>query len=268
MKREIGIIGMIICIVVGFSLGWFIPGLFTEPAPTPLIDQIQARGYIIVGTSADYPPFENKTYPGGEIVGFDIDVSQMIADALGVTLQMQDIGFDSLIGACRAGTIDMIAAAMTYNTVRAAQLAASITYISVSQVVIVKNDSLVFPAPISNLTDLIGFEVGCQLGTVMQTELEAIVGITVYTYASADVLIQDLNAGGIDAAYVDGPIFNAWEGTYVLRIIYSSEETPLALWTRHGEPALLYEINKVIFDSYQDGSMYTLINKWFGNVTA
>ncbi len=267
MKREIAILGIIIGIVVGFSVGWFIPGLLTEPAPTPLLDQIQDRGYIIVGTSADYPPFENKTYPGGEIVGFDIDVSQMIADALGVTLQMQDIGFDSLIGACKAGTIDMIAAAMTYNAQRAAQLAASTTYISVSQVVIVKNSSLDFPAPITNLTDLIGFDVGCQSGTVMQDELDAISGINVFTYASADVLIQDLNAGGIDAAYVDGPIFNAYETTYVLRVIYSSEEEPLALWTRHGEPALLYEINKVIFDSYQDGSMYTLINQWFGNVT-
>jgi len=268
MKREIAILGIIIGIAVGFAVGWFVPGLFTEPTPTPLIDQIKTRTYIIVGTSADYPPFENKTYPGGVIVGFDIDVSQMIADELGVTLQMQDIGFDSLIGACRAGTIDMIAAAMTYNAERAVQLAASATYISVSQVVIVKNNSLDFLAPITNLTALIGFDVGCQSGTVMQDELEAIPGINVFTYASADILIQDLNAGGIDAAYADGPIFNAWEGTYDLRIIYSSEEEPLALWTRHGEPALLYEINKVIFDSYQDGRMYTLINKWFGNVTA
>ena len=268
MKREIGILGMIICIVVGFAAGWFIPGLFTEPTPTPLIDEIQTRGYIIVGTSADYPPFENKTYPGGVIIGFDIDVSQMIADELGVTLQMQDIGFDSLIGACRAGTIDMIAAAMTYNAERATQLAASATYISVSQVVIVKNNSVDFPAPITNLTDLITYDVGCQSGTVMQDELDDITGINVFTYASADILIQDLNAGGIDAAYVDGPIFNAWEGTYDLRKIYTSAEEPLALWTRHGEPALLYEINKVIFDSYQDGRMYALINKWFGNVTA
>ena len=268
MRREIGILGMIICIAAGFTVGLFIPGLFTEPTPTSLIDRIQARGYIIVGTSADYPPFENKTYPGGVIVGFDIDVSQMIADELGVTLQMQDIGFDSLIGACRAGTIDMIAAAMTYNAQRATQLAASVTYISVSQVVIVKNNSVDFTGPITSLDNLTTYEVGCQSGTVMQDELEAIPGITVTTYASADILIQDLNAGSIDAAYVDGPIFNAWEGTYDLRVIFSSAEEPLALWTRHGEPALLYEINKVIFDSYQNGSMYALINKWFGNVTA
>ena len=268
MKREIGILGMIICIVVGFGAGWFIPGLFVEPTPTPLIDQIKDRGYIIVGTSADYPPFENKTYPGGLIVGFDIDVSQMIADELGVTLQMQDIGFDSLIGACRAGTIDMIAAAMTYNAQRAAQLAASATYISVRQVVIVKNSSLDFPSPITNLTALIGFDVGCQSGTVMQDELDAISGIIVVAQASADILMQDLNAGGVDAVYVDGPIYDAWKNTFDLRVIYSSEEEPLALWTRHGEPALLYEMNKVIFDSYQDGRMNTLINKWFGNVTA
>ncbi|MHA1257454.1 MAG: hypothetical protein ACTSPS_17835, partial [Promethearchaeota archaeon] len=97
---------------------------------------------------------------------------------------------------------------------------------------------------------------------------DAISGINVFAQASADVVMQDLNADVVDAVYVDGPIFYAWKGTFDLRVIYSSEEELLALWTRHGEPALLYEINKVIFDSYQDGSMYTLINKWFGNVTA
>jgi polar amino acid transport system substrate-binding protein len=266
MKREIAILGMIVCIVVGLLVGWFIPGLFTAPTPTPLIDQIKTRGHIIVGTSADYPPFENKTYPAGEIVGFDIDVSQMIADELGVTLEMKDMDFDSLIGACRAGTIDMIAAAMTYNADRAKQLAPSITYIFVRQVVIVKNSSSL--TTITSLNDLVGKDVGCQSGTVMQTELNAITGINVFAYASVDILIQTLDAEGIDAAYVDGPIYDAWADGIDLRIIYSSGEEPLALWCKQGEQALLYEINKVIFESYQDGSMYTLINKWFGNVTA
>jgi ABC-type amino acid transport substrate-binding protein len=267
MKREFAILGMVICIIGGFLGGWFIPGLFTAPAATPLIDQIQSRGYILVGTSADYPPFENKTYPGGEIIGFDIDLSQWIADDLGVTLNMVDMAFDSLIGACQAGTIDMIAAAMTYTPSRAKNLDPSITYITSSQVVIVKNSSSLTITSLDNLTT---YTVGVQAGTVMQQELEALgmtLGDNLLAYPRATDLMQNLDIGTVDAAYVDGPIFTAYSSTYNIKIIFSSDPEPLALWIRLGQPTLLYQINKVIFDSYQDGSMFTLIDKWFGNAT-
>ncbi len=268
MKREYAVLGMVILFIVGGLIGWLIPGLFTtSPTQTPLLDQIQSRGYINVGTSADYPPFENKTYPGGVIVGFDIDLSQMIADEIGVDLQMVDMDFDSLIGGCQAGTIDMIAAAMTYTTERAKQIDPSITYITSRSVVIVKNSSLLTITSLDNLTD---YTIGVQSGTVMQQELEDL-GMTypdLVAYPRATDLMENLDLGTVDAVYVDGPIFTAYSATYAIKIIYSSEPDPLALWVRHGQPTLLYQINKVIFDSYQDGSMVTLINKWFGNVTA
>ena len=272
MKREFAILGIVIGIIGGFLIGWLVPPLFV-PAPearVSLLDQIISRDYILVGTSPDYPPFENKTYPGGQIVGFDIDVSQMIADQIGVTLQMVEMDFDSLIGGCVAGTIDMIAAAMTYTPQRAEELAASSTYFTVSQVVMVRNDSTMFPVPIADLTDLADSTVGVQSGTVMQEEIDAIAtanNITVVAFPRVDLLVAELVADTIDAAYVDGPIFDAWAATEDLRKIFSTGLEPLALWTRLGEPELLYEINDVILSSYLDGSMYDLINLWFGNVT-
>ena len=267
MKREIAILGIIIGIAVGFSAGWFIPGLFAPVEGPSLLEEIQTRDYLLVGTSADYPPFENKTYPGGEIIGFDINVSKLIADEIGVPLQMVDMDFDSLIAACRSGTIDMIAAAMTYTPARAQQLAASVTYFTVSQIVVVRNDSVDFPNPITSLDDLATFDVGCQSGTVMQTELDATSGVIVFPYARADLMMQDLVAGLIDAVYIDGPILDASPDKEDLKIIYSTGDEPLALWTRLGESELLYSINKAVFDAYQSGAMAELVNYWFGNVT-
>ncbi|MFX1411846.1 MAG: ABC transporter substrate-binding protein [Promethearchaeota archaeon] len=222
-----------------------------------------SRGELIVGTSADYPPFENFSWPyTGEIIGFDVDVSQLIADELGVTLTMTHIDFTQLIATCKAGTVDMIAAAMTYTPERAESLAPSITYITVSQVVMVKDASPL--TTITNLTDLIGHTIGCQSGTVMQDELEAIAGISVVAYPSAIVLMTNLLADNVEAAYVDEPIFNYYNRTEDLRIIYSTGSEPLALWTRHGEPELLYVMNEVIFEAYLDGTMYDLIDTWFG----
>ena len=264
MKREIAIIGIIAGIAIGFGLGWFIPPLLTQPEGKSLIDQIKDRGELIVGTSADYPPFENFTWPyTGEIQGFDVNVSRWIADELGVDLVMTHIDFAQLISACKAGTIDMIAAAMTYTEDRAESLTPSITYINSSNVVMVKNSSSL--TDITDLTELVGVgDIGCQSGTVFQWDLEEITGMSFTAYPSAIVLMTNLLADNVVAAYVDKATFEFYNRTEDLRIIYDSGTEPLSLWTRHGQPELLYVMNEVILQAYITGRMYILIDSWFG----
>ena len=71
---------------------------------------------IIVGTSADYPPFEYVE--NGKIVGFDIELITSLLEALDYTVEVQDIGFDSLVPSLVTGKIDVIAAAMTITPSR------------------------------------------------------------------------------------------------------------------------------------------------------
>jgi polar amino acid transport system substrate-binding protein len=266
LRREIAVVGIIAAIAVGLLGGWFIPSPIAPSARTSLLDQIVARGELIVGTSADYPPFENKTYPAGEIVGFDIDLSEMIADEIGVTLQMVDIPFDSLIAACSAGTVDMLAAGLTYTQERADQLAASITYINVSQVIIAMNNSGI---SINTINDVTAHTVGVQTGTVMYDELGPdglgmIVGVELILYDNANDLMVALDGGGIDLAYIDEPVFTAWKAIYDIEVLFSTGTDPFALWTRHGQPELLYIMNKVIYESYLTESIFNVINLWFG----
>jgi ABC-type amino acid transport substrate-binding protein len=268
IKREIAIVAIVVALGIGLLGGWFIPSPIVGTR-TPLLDQIVARNSFIVGTSADYPPFENKTYPGGVIVGFDIDLSELIADEIGVPLQMVDIPFDSLIAACRAGTIDMIAAAMTYTEDRAKSLNPSLTYFNAARAVIALNDSGI---TIASIEDVTAYTVGVQKGTVMYEELgpeglDMTVGVDLFVYDNAQDLMIALDTAAIQLAYVDEPVYNAWKDIYNLELLFNTEPDPLALWTRHGEPELLYVMNKVIHDSYMDGSIYDVINLWFGNVT-
>jgi len=263
MKREFAVLGIVAALAIGLLSGWFIPSPLTEPEDASLISTIKTRGTLNVGTSADYPPFENFTYPfTGAIEGFDVDVAQLIADDLGVDLNMMHLDFGNLISACSAGTIDMVAAAMTYNEERAAALAASVTYISVSQVVIVKESSIL--TNISSLDELGLLTIGCQTGTVMQQELIDVGNITVNAYPSAVVLMTNLINDVVDAAYVDEPVFTSYNITENLRVIFSTGSEPLALWTRYGEPGFLYVMNNAILTGYLDNTMFTLIDKWFG----
>ncbi len=263
--RGIAAIALIIGIAVGFSVGWFAPALL-PPAPAPsFIAQIQDRGTLIVGTSSDWPPFEIYNTTTDQYEGFDIDLSDMIADYLNVTVTWVDMDFDALPAACIAGTIDMIAAAMFVTPIRAQQLAHSVPYIRTNQVVIVKGNSTL---TITDLEDLEGYDVGVQSGTVEDFDLtdlvDAGVGINLIRYARADIMLADLEAGGLDAAYVDEPVFTVYAGIYSFKTIFTVPAPPTALFCRWETPDLLQAMNTVILNAFADGTMDALIAQWFG----
>src|SRR4051812_47325674 len=71
---------------------------------------------LVMGFSADYPPFEFKK--NGEVVGLDIDVAREVAQALGFSLVLQDMDFSALIPALQSGRIDFAMSGMTLNEER------------------------------------------------------------------------------------------------------------------------------------------------------
>ena len=264
MKREIAIIGFIALFGVGLITGWFVPGLL---APTPgetLVEEIQRRGELIVGTDAPWPPFELYNTTTSTWEGFDIDLSQMIADELNVTLTMTNILFDELIGACKSGTIDMIAAAMMVRHSRAQELAHSVTYIRVNEVIVTKGSSVI---TITSLDDLSSYVVGCQSGTTQYDALVAIPGLTegvnLFAYPKADTLMLNLENGVVDLVFVDEPVVSVWAKVYSLKIIFTVPAEPMAMWCQWEEPELMMVINKVILEAYRDGVMDDLYEKWF-----
>jgi polar amino acid transport system substrate-binding protein len=267
MKREMAVIGIAAALAVGLLGGWFIPSPFIGGGTrTPLLDIIQTRGYITIATSADYKPFEymNTSALPPEIIGFDVDLCGWIADELGVTIQWSDRNFGGLIAACAAGKVDMVAAALTYTANRSTYLAASSTYITVGQAVIVKNTSSL---TISSLSDLDGHDTGVQAGTTLYDDLVTAGVTTITTHITVDALMLDLISGtGVEAVYIDEPVFIAWSKTYGLKMILQSGTEEFVLWTRYGEPELLFEINNVILDSFLDGRMYDNLEKWL-NIT-
>ena len=74
--------------------------------------RVQAAGKLVVGTSADYPPFEfyNSNY---ELDGFDIALIREIADRLGVEVEFKDFAFGGLLDALRLGQVDVAISAIS-----------------------------------------------------------------------------------------------------------------------------------------------------------
>ncbi len=92
---------------------------------------------IKMGTNASFPPFEYVE--GSDIVGFDISMSQAIAEDMGKKLEIVDMKFDALLSALDAGNIDFAAAGMSATEERKQHVDFSESYYSSAQVIIVQN---------------------------------------------------------------------------------------------------------------------------------
>ena len=129
---------------------------------------------LTMGTNAAFPPYE--FYENETIVGIDAVIAGLIADQLGMKLDIQDMDFDAIIPAVVSGKIDMGMAGMTVTDERLQSVSFSESYATGVQVVIVPEGS-----PIENvdqLFSLIDEGEDVQIGTQNAT--------TGFIYASDD----------------------------------------------------------------------------------
>ncbi|MBR5336743.1 MAG: transporter substrate-binding domain-containing protein [Lachnospiraceae bacterium] len=94
------------------------------------------NGKIVMGTNAEFPPYE--FIEDGQVIGIDADMMQAIADKLGMDLKIENMEFDSIIGAVQSGKIDVGVAGMTVTEDRKKNVDFSDTYYTGRQVIIVK----------------------------------------------------------------------------------------------------------------------------------
>lgn len=88
-----------------------------EAAVALLPDDIAERGTLRVGVNPEYPPNEYKNAQG-EIVGWGVDLAEAVAAKLGLTIEWEDAGFDTIIPKIQGGGLDMGSSSFTDNPER------------------------------------------------------------------------------------------------------------------------------------------------------
>ena len=129
---------------------------------------------LTMGTNAAFPPYE--FYENETIVGIDAVIAGLIADELGMKLDIQDMDFDAIIPAVVSGKIDMGMAGMTVTDERLQSVSFSESYATGVQVVIVPEGSPI--ETVDQLFSLIEDGEDVQIGTQNAT--------TGFIYASDD----------------------------------------------------------------------------------
>ncbi|MER2064537.1 MAG: transporter substrate-binding domain-containing protein, partial [Alkalibacterium sp.] len=168
------------------------------------LERVQEEGVLVVGTSADFPPFEFYAEVDGErqVVGMDMMIAQKIADDLGVELEIQDIGFDSLLPALEARNVDVVIAGMTPTEERRKSVDFSEIYFKTFQNVMVRaEDEDVY----TSLESLKGLPIGVQTGSLQEGLAEQIEDARLMSLTDLNDLLLALKTNRIEAIVMQGP---------------------------------------------------------------
>jgi polar amino acid transport system substrate-binding protein len=160
---------LIAVIVVSFLL--VVPhALFSKDAssdPESTLEKIKASGKLVVGTSADYPPYEFHLLDekDSDLVGIDIDIAKVIASEIGVQLEVKDLIFSRIFKALDSGEIDIAIAGLHPTEERKKIACFSDIYYQAIQCVLIRKENA---DRIKTIEDLRGKTVGVQRDSIQE----------------------------------------------------------------------------------------------------
>ncbi len=238
----------------------------TKGQPAPAADdswnKVKAAGKLLVGTSADYAPFEsyNSSY---QITGFDIAVIDAIATQLGVTSELNDFAFDGLGSAVQLGQIDTAISAISVTPERQAVVDFSNVYYATTDAILVKADSTL-NAQTPNLltTTRLGVQQGSVYEGYAQTKLVDTGKMpqkNLYVYQDMGAAITDLKAGRIEAVWLGLlPAQDFVAGGGVKIAAQGQNQQLYGIVVKKGATALQAKINDALTTLQNDGTMAKL----------
>ena len=218
---------------------------------------------LVVGSSATYPPFAYEN-PQKQIVGFDVDVINAVAQKSGLKVRVINTPWTGIFASLNNGDIDIIVSGVTINDKRKQSYWFTPPYFEARQLMAVPAGSTV-----KTLKDLNGKKVGVVIGSAGDDIASAAFGKTsanIRRFESTPVMIQELAGAGLDAAIGDNGV-----------IAYRVQEQPklktvedpafpkeyFGIVVKQGNKALLDRLNAGLAGIRADGTYATLYRKWF-----
>lgn len=214
------------------------------------IEQIKKAGKIVVGTSADYPPYEFHLLneQEGELVGIDIDIARAIAQALGVKLEVKDIIFSRLFDALEEDKIDIAIAGLHPTEARKKKANFSDVYYQAIQAIVIRAENT---DRIKTIEDLRGKIVGVQKDTMQEDMARShIEGANFVVRETIEELIINLQKQLVDALILEKPVAESYVQRNKDFVIVTSKEfldkMGSAIAVRKSDTDLLTEINSIL----------------------
>ena len=226
----------------------------SESASLPEGDNV-----LTMATNAAFPPYEY--YDGEVVVGIDAEIAALIAEKLGMTLEIVDIDFNSIVTSVQTGKYDMGMAGMTVTEERLENVSFSKSYATGVQVIIVKEGSA-----IASVDDLANAEmIGVQEATTGHIYCEGDYGTDhVTAFTTGANAVQALLTDKVDCVVIDNEPAKAFvaanEGLKILDTEYVTEDYAICVAKENTE--LLAKIDAALEELITDGSVQAIIDKY------
>lgn len=225
---------------------------------------------IIVGSSADFAPFEYVDEITGELKGFDLDLMRAIGEELGLEVEIKNVAWDGIIPGLMSGNYNVIASGLTITEERKEVVNFTDSYINAGQVVAVRAGDTSITSP----DDLAGKKVAVQVNTtgdlavteMMENGSVRVAEIRRFNNAP-DAFLELMN-GGVEAVVIDlgvaGEQFKATPGIYQMAgEAFTVEEYGFGL--RKGDTELLEKINTALATLRTNGKYDEIYQKYLGD---
>jgi polar amino acid transport system substrate-binding protein len=273
------VVTLVMVLVMGVGLWIIFRSLREEEDKT--WERILRTGVLPICTDPSWPPFEFYGGDTGQIVGFDRDLADLLAQGFSASVGTQSVGaesvgadsvrvqivtvaFDSLYDALLSGRCDVVLSALPYESFRTQDVAYSMAYFNAGLVLVVREDT----TEIQGLPDLEDRVVGVEWGFVAegdarQMRLLRTLGLRRYT-TPADAL-RAVHSGEVDVALVDHisalEYLRECEGLQIAADPITHVDYVMPV--RPDSHRLLGEIDRLLLEMRGDGTLSMLEDRWF-----
>lgn len=224
-------------------------------------------GTLTVGTSADYPPFENLE--NGEAVGLDIDIAKAVAEELGLTCEVKNLQFDAILPAIQSGgQVDVGISGITVDPDRKKTVDFTSSYYTDDQAIAVMKDSNIKKDNATEELNKAGVVIAVQSGTTGEDYCkENFPNATIQPYGNSTDAFAAMQAGQANAvctnaAVVKNMLSTAYTNAEVIMSVATGEEYAVAVSKDNQD--LTKAIDNAIKKLTDNGKIEEMTNKWLG----
>lgn len=225
------------------------------------------KGQLTTCTHLPYAPFQLEQR--GKVVGFDVDMIDLVAKRMGVPQKVIDTPFETIKtgAALNGGKCDIAAAGMTIKPDRAKFVDFSAPYFRATQGLMTKKGG-----GVAGLDALKGRKLGSQAGTTGEDYVRE-KGLDPRSFENSQAELDGLRTGQVDVIVQDTPVVRYWlkdpaNGAYELASELQTNEQYGYAVRKGDNPGLLRFVNEAIAGAKRDGTYKKLYEKWMGPMPA
>ena len=218
---------------------------------------------LSVATNADFPPYEYCEEQ--KIIGIDMEIAELIADELGMELEICNMSFEEMLEAVLSGKTDIAMGRLVEPQEESEDLVFSDGYLEITYAVLVPEESR-----IESREDLEDKMTGTTDQLNGETLAEELGSKKVVTYDKEETAVQDLLDGKLDALILDGKAARYFclqeEGLRIADTI--SDQQKFVIAARVEAEEMLTEINDALSTMEETGEMDKIVEKYLGDEKA